>query len=553
MGKAWRDGLVAVAVALVAMFALMATEPDFGMAWDEGYTVRRVIRLDSWFSGDFRPPAPGVPARAFDQGVLDYHWPFSRAEPDGHPPFYAIVGLIGWRITHDVLRPLSAYRFGPMALAALTCGVVSFHVGRRRGRIAGLTAATLLIAMPRSLAHAHYAHYDMPVTCLWLMAQVAFISALRSARWDAPFGILLGLAAATKFTGCFAVVPALAWTFHEMIASWIRRGEARESPNRPGPRILLVALPAAAITVYAVQPPWWIEPIRGPWRFVISNLTRAKTKPLPTMYLGRVYEFSLPWHNTIVWTAVATPIVVLVLAGVGMIWSVLARKAEPWGMVWVWSWLTLMVVRALPNAPGHDGVRLFLPSVASLAVLAGLGVGWIADRPKGLWAAILAAMLVLAECGDGIARTYPYTDSYYSRAIGGLPGAERLGFDATYYWETLGPEFLDWVGREAERRPVGLNMTIDRTNPAFLQAWGMMPPPPRVVVYGDTKPESPDYVQQRRRAFFYPEDLWLDRNGHPMFRITREGVDLLRVYPFEEWVAAIKATLHIRPPAYLVR
>ena len=39
-----------------------------------------------------------------------------------------------------------------------------------------------------------------------------------------------------------------------------------------------------------------------------------------------------------------------------------------------------MIVRALPNAPGHDGIRQFLPSVASLAVLAGLGVAWL-GRP----------------------------------------------------------------------------------------------------------------------------------------------------------------------------
>ena len=39
-----------------------------------------------------------------------------------------------------------------------------------------------------------------------------------------------------------------------------------------------------------------------------------------------------------------------------------------------------MVLRALPNAPGHDGVRLFLPAFAFLACLAGIGLATSGDR-----------------------------------------------------------------------------------------------------------------------------------------------------------------------------
>ena len=92
-------------------------------------------------------------------------------------------------------------------------------------------------------------------------------------------------------------------------------------------------------------------------------------------------------------------------------------------MIWPLSWATLMIIRALPDAPGHDGIRLFLPSVASLAVLAGLGVSWLADRlGTGAGASLLPLIAVAAvgECLVGIARTYPYTDSYFNVAIGRL-------------------------------------------------------------------------------------------------------------------------------------
>ena len=98
-----------------------------------------------------------------------------------------------------------------MALTAATCGCFYWFVARRRGRLAGLTTALLLVLMPRTFAHAHYAHYDMPVTCLWILAQAAFLESLRSVRWNVAFGVLLGLAAGTKLTGWFAVVPPLTW------------------------------------------------------------------------------------------------------------------------------------------------------------------------------------------------------------------------------------------------------------------------------------------------------------------------------------------------------
>ena len=107
-----------------------------------------------------------------------------------------------------------------MALTAVTAGILYVFLARRYGRLAGLTAAVLLVFLPRSFSHAHDAHYDMPVTCLWLLTQVAFLKSLPSPRWTVAFGLLLGLAAGTKFTGWFAVVPPLSWA---ILYEWIPR------------------------------------------------------------------------------------------------------------------------------------------------------------------------------------------------------------------------------------------------------------------------------------------------------------------------------------------
>ena len=122
------------------------------------------------------------------------------------------------------------------------------------------------------------------------------------------FGLLVGCAADTKFTGWFLPLPFLAW-------SLLYR-------DRRGFLTLLVGLGVAIVLLYALNPPWWTEPLAGVERFLRSNLTRGRTRPIPVLFLGQVYvtpNGSLPWYNTLVWTVFVAPVGFLALALVGVV------------------------------------------------------------------------------------------------------------------------------------------------------------------------------------------------------------------------------------------
>ncbi len=543
---------VAILIGMMVLGTLVGTSRDFGMVWDEGHTVRRVQLLDGWFSRLADPPAGRHWRDAFSENVLRRSWPFSREEPDGHPPFYAELSLAGHRLTRGWLDPLTTYRFGTMLLCGVTASALWLHLTRQLGPIAGLIGSLCPFIMPRSFAHSHYAHYDMIVSCLWLLAQLAFVNSLRVRGWAMVLGVVLGLAAATKFTGWFAVAPIVLWVAGLEVPGWVAGKSRRSIP--PGMRSLLISLPVALVTLYVLQPPWWLHPIDGPLRFFLSNLTRSKTQPIPTLYMGRVYPFSLPWHNTIILTAICVPVAMIFASAFGMGAIVRAWRVAKHAMIWPLSWVVLMVVRALPNAPGHDGIRLFLPSVMSLGVLAGFGVWWAIIHCRSRlqkWILLGGAGLLAIEPCIGIYTTYPYTDSYYNVAIGRLPGAERAGFEITYYWETLGREFEDWVLRESLHDKLGLRLPIGLVNIRYLREWGDLPSSRRVPIVPFEVSDRPSYVLQRRRGVYYPYDWWLERHGRPQFVIRREGVDLLRIYPFDESFRAYQGTRSIPTPAYL--
>ena len=93
-------GLIAVAV----LSTLVATGRDYALVFDEAFTVDRELTLTDWFTWVVSPPRGTSRSDFFSPGALEKYWRFSRAEPDGHPPFYALLGLAGWRIAAWLAR-----------------------------------------------------------------------------------------------------------------------------------------------------------------------------------------------------------------------------------------------------------------------------------------------------------------------------------------------------------------------------------------------------------------------------------------------------------------
>jgi hypothetical protein len=232
------DFVLGTTLALGTFLLLWATLGDPGMAWDEGFTVQREETVRIWFREVWRPGPGNDRGRMFQSLTLERLWPFSREEPDGHPPLYALLGNAGWLLTHSWLPPLQAYRVGPALLFAVTVGVLCTFLSRRVSRLAGLTAGLSWVLMPRVFAHAHFASYDIPLACLWVLAAVTFWRAGEPCGWREAFGraiafsVLLSLAAGTKFTGWLIPLPLAAWSVWNGTR---RRGDATsERSGQPG-------------------------------------------------------------------------------------------------------------------------------------------------------------------------------------------------------------------------------------------------------------------------------------------------------------------------------
>jgi hypothetical protein len=548
-GRGWCPCLV---VTLSTLALLLATGPRLAIVWDEGYTLGREQRLRLWFraladpgrfAATWRPPTVelvqrrGVPAprpdqvdsRAelvFDPRVVAWFWPFAREEPHGHPPFYALVGIVGECLAPRAWASLARARLGPMIAFSLAAGGLCRFVQRRWGPWPGLLASGAWVLQPRHFGHGHYAAYDALLSCLWMGAILTFAGAVeatgrRPRRGPAiGFGLLLGLAADTKFTGWLLVLPFLAW-------SLVYR-------NRRGFLTLGLGVPLAILTLYALNPPWWTDPVTGVERFLHSNLTRDRTIPIPVLFLGHVYRTpvdSLPWYNTLAWTWFVVPAGFLAMAVAGACRAIARARCEPLGVLFVGHWAFLLLLRALPHTPGHDGVRQFLPAFGVLALVAGPGAASVLESFRRAGKPLLIA--ALAEGALSIALMMPVPLSYYSPLVGGLPGAARLGMEPTYYWDALTDDALDWLN---DQRRGKVQFATFPTSWIYLRQVGRLKP----GILPDEPGDWAWYVLQNRPGAFPPADRLLASRGHPAYVVEKLGVPLLWIFPHAEYAEAAR-------------
>jgi hypothetical protein len=422
-----RNVQIAAAAFVCCWTVLAATARGIPMVWDEAEYLVRARLIVEWFR---------VMPNALSKDGIQAYWLFIHYA-EGHPAGFALPIALGQWLSSGFLDPLTAARLGPITLFSIACAGVALRLRNTYGTAAAIVAPVTLLTFPRVFSEAHFATQDGQLTAWWLWLWVIQSAPARGWGVAIGLGVVLGFTTATKFTGWLAWLPTVMSQAVHRNAAALRR--------------LLVILPIALLTFYIVNPPMWYEPMDGLRDHFHRNLDRANTINISTQFLGRTYNVMnpLPWYNTVLWLVFAAPLPTLALGIVG-VWHCLARPTA-FSVTLMLHWITLMVVRALPGAPPHDGIRLFLPAFGFWCVFAGIGAQQIFNLIGTVGAASWRIALRLALSGAllasavNLARYYPQTLSHYSLLAGGLRGAADKGMEPAYWWDALDSDVLKWL------------------------------------------------------------------------------------------------------------
>ena len=484
----WTVRRIAWALGAVGGLVIVLTLADPGVTVDEPLDVRpgrryvETLCKEGWRFWD-RPVVDRVFRDNAEHPPLG-RWLLGLASTLGEPFEVLILGGPDPLGTYVV-----AGRLAPAAAFAILVGLVSFETGRRYGRPAALGAGFALMAMPRVLAHAHLGALDTFIALFWSWSLLRVVRALESERPQAAMvgaGLLWGLALLTKIHAWLLPPIVLAWALTRL-----RPGQALRA-------FATWAIPGLAL-FFAGWPWLWYDSWARLSGYLSTGLHRA---PIRVLYLGHVFlDRDVPWHYSWLYFAVTVPVG---LQALGVLASVRARR-DPFAILLIGSIALVLTLFSL-QAPVYDGERLFLIVFPLWAILIGRGfaAAWgFATSRRGIRLAL--GTFLLAQ-GSGVVTFHPFGLSYYNALVGGLPGAQRLGLELTYWGDAVDGILLRPLERDI--RPgesAALAPTLAPGQGAFSTSRGLLRR--GIGLRDEDAVKSSQWIAVYQRRAYWPPDL----------------------------------------------
>ncbi len=421
-------------LSLTAIGLVWYTLPDYGIASDVANYFGSSLRQIAWAQEFFESLRLGRPTGALETNKVFEYWRWYLPRIP-HPPLSRELGGMTWLLSYRWLDTLTAYRLAVMLSYGALVGWVSvFTFWAARSRLAGLIAGLAALSYPVLFAHGHLAHTDLFLATFWFIAASSMAIHVRTLGlgWLIVSGLLLGAAAATKFSGVLLAPVLIFWLV----------------VRRPSHAAGVVILLGSAFAMFlASNPVFWIAPEVALNDYVGAGVSRATDEMtrLRTEYFGQIHVFRPPWHYVWVWTAIVLP--PSFLLGIAPAIATLRRNwLVPFCLL---NMGVLYAALLLPSAPMHDGVRLLLPVLPFQCVLVGVGAVRLVDflekrlfdtaRP---WLEALVVIAVIAPAAGSSISIHPYQLSYVNFLVGGVRGAEAKGLEVTNLKEVFNRQVI---------------------------------------------------------------------------------------------------------------
>jgi 4-amino-4-deoxy-L-arabinose transferase-like glycosyltransferase len=415
-------------IAFLIFCAMMAqaahTIHQVGVSWDEPYYFLEAKQYFSWFEnlgsgGSFQPETI--------RNVFGF-----RIELDNHPTMFKLLGALSYACLRDLMGGFWAYRMSAVILLGSLLALVFVRATLSWGRLAGIGAVLCTGLTPSLFTHGHIGATEMPLCFFWFLTVWACEAGTRRKAMIPLAGVCFGLLMSAKFTGWLAPFPLLLWA--------VIYGRKN---------VLLLALSLFLVgpaVFYLLQPDMWLHPLSYLRAFWEMSVTRNEWTPISVLLLNRIYPAYGPWYYAPFMLLVTVPAAILALFLAGTIRFAVGRGNDSFAALCLINFLFIIAATFVPNAPKYDSVRLFLPAVMFLSVLAGSGfdaivrlAGRLAGSRKQLSAIRMAAaaLVIAAAVAAPLMNVYPFGLEYYNELIGGVQGARERGMETAYWWTVL--------------------------------------------------------------------------------------------------------------------
>lgn len=313
-----------------------------------------------------------------------------------------------------------AARMGPCLMFAATVALLFLIVSSKYDLTTAAVAATLLLVMPRMVAHARLGSLETATTLTWLMALWIPLTSWTSD--DSKLPTIRSMVFAGALWGLLLLVKIQGVLMMPIIGLWTLRQFGLRFP------VPVLISGITGTIVFFVGWPWLLL---DPMEHAMTYFVKAGDRPtLYVWYFGTRYEDqAVPFHFPFVMTAITVPLIVLC----GFVIRCIQRRFDRFEQLALLSVAIPLLIFAIPGTPVYDSTRLFLVIMPMLAFLAAQGIVQLIRTM-----ALTARRFAIAAVTVGFLLPLPAVFSpfglcSYGAQVCGTAGAAALGMEADYW------------------------------------------------------------------------------------------------------------------------
>lgn len=476
----------------------------------------------------------------------------------GHPPLNGIIAAFFNYIFYQklgVVSDVESYHLFIIFVSSLLVAVIFQFVRKEYGNFPAIISFLALSTYPLFISESHNNIKDPIEAAFFTFTLLSFYKAitLRQWRWVILSSIFAGVALSTKFNVFFAPTIIILWI---LIRYWgvIRRNRLK--------LLLMVNIRRVALFFICLIIPVAIFFTSWPylWQDSIGNTlkifgyyegigTGAVNQPSFLIGSFNTYPF--------LWIVYATPLVVMFLFLLGVIFFILNFKKEKKKvalLAFIWLFITVGRV-TFGGFSIYGGGRQIMEYIPAMAMLSGIGAYFIVMTLKNAEQALskrfkiakifftrhaeltrittyMVILLSFIPITLKLISIHPNEVVYFNPLIGGLKGAKERDFPS--WGLSLGNAYrqaVNWINNNAERKARVALVTSTGPNIPFIFFR-------QDIRYNNGfwsgNDKNGEYLIEETfdnwaRVYYYPVE-YVDRILEPVYEVKVDGVPIAKVW-----------------------
>lgn len=477
----------------------------------------------------------------YDREGEKFTYQYYLKHDSGHPPLNGILASLSNYIFYQklgILGDIEAYHLFTIFISSILVGSVFLFTSSIYGAFAGIISVLSLSFYPLFFAESHFNVKDPVQTAFYSLTIFTFVASIINNKWKLIIvsSLFAGFSLGTKFNIFFAIIPLSIW----LLFNYLSELKSFRWPFSRKITISFFVYPLISFGIlFATWPYLWQNPIGN----FLKTIDYYKVVGLESYQLRETFLFGILNTYAIQWIIFSTPVVILGLSLLGIVYSVrygFFEKNKISILILLW-FLTPIIRVSFPSSGIYGGVRQIMEYIPAMAILSGIGGWYLAEKLKkitnlSLFFMRVFILLLFTPVILILVSLHPNQNVYFNSIIGGFRGAKERNFPD--WGVTLGSVYKQGVDYLNENAQKDGKLTLVR---------GLLSNVPQITLRRDINFSDKYYSGNKMNGEYIMEviDYWWDiyipedRRNYlesldPVYQVVVDDVAILSIWKNDE-------------------